>query len=350
MKAARHAADRIPVALAQSPIQGYKGRLAPPPALPDHTGCALVFSCEERFALGVGVALASALGRMRRDLRPDVFVFDLGMAGPSKARLARIAARARCPLEFIDPGAARLQELPSVLDAATFARLLVPTILPGRVRRALYLDADVLVRRDLAPLFEIDLGDAPLAAVRDWGIQSTASSLSGIRDRSSARPYFNAGVLVFDTAAARAGRVGMRALEYIAADAHPLRFDDQDALNATVDRWHELDREWNVQLHGITFAKRQLLTDRGGYRAERAVYRRAAVLHFTRTKPWAPTCESRGTFTWVRAARRSGWFEGGEGVRWTAAWMAARARAWPTIARARWRTRLALLRRSKFST
>ena len=35
----------------------------------------------------------------------------------------------------------------------------------------LYLDCDLVVNQDLTPLFDIDLGDYPLAAVQDLGAQ-----------------------------------------------------------------------------------------------------------------------------------------------------------------------------------
>ncbi|ORY69442.1 glycosyl transferase family 64 domain-domain-containing protein [Leucosporidium creatinivorum] len=47
-----------------------------------------------------------------------------------------------------------------------FARYLVQDILPDRIDRVIYLDQDVLVQKDLAPLWDVDLQGHPLAAAR----------------------------------------------------------------------------------------------------------------------------------------------------------------------------------------
>jgi lipopolysaccharide biosynthesis glycosyltransferase len=53
------------------------------------------------------------------------------------------------------------------LSPAMYLRLLVPGALPADVERVLYLDCDVLCTNSLKPLFEIDMGTAPVGAVRD---------------------------------------------------------------------------------------------------------------------------------------------------------------------------------------
>lgn len=63
----------------------------------------------------------------------------------------------RAPEQITDPGA---------LQPIVYARYLVPSILPTSVDRAIYLDQDTLVQRDIADLWEIDLEDFPLAAAR----------------------------------------------------------------------------------------------------------------------------------------------------------------------------------------
>lgn len=61
-----------------------------------------------------------------------------------------------------------------------FARYLVQDILPDHLERVIYLDQDVLVQKDLAPLWDIDLQGHPLAAAREWGFLGPAYSYSRV--------------------------------------------------------------------------------------------------------------------------------------------------------------------------
>jgi len=51
------------------------------------------------------------------------------------------------------------------LSYAAYFRFFIPEVVEEE--KVLYLDSDIIVDGDLTDLFEIDLGDSPLAAVRD---------------------------------------------------------------------------------------------------------------------------------------------------------------------------------------
>ena len=222
-------------------------------------------------------------------------------------------------------------ETDSRLTPSTYSRLLIPEFMPAHIRRAIYLDADLLIREDLAPLFEADLGDAPIGAVRDFAIPITTDEASGVRDRSQPRPYFNAGVLVMDMPRWRNTRLADRALEYAAAGEHPLPNREQDALNAVAGNWAELDFRWNVQHTYFPKIKPPALDGVVGSprRQRRTLYRNAAVLHFIgEPKPWYRYCATPGTTAWGRDLIRSGWYSRGETLSWVLRYARNRARYW----------------------
>lgn len=68
------------------------------------------------------------------------------------------------------------------LNEMSYGRILIPDLIPNE-ERVLYLDSDLVVDKNVSELFEIDLGDHPLAAVEDL-------LYSG--------DYFNSGVLIFN--------------------------------------------------------------------------------------------------------------------------------------------------------
>jgi lipopolysaccharide biosynthesis glycosyltransferase len=131
-----------------------------------------------------------------------------------------------------------------------YLRLLLPDLLP-EAQQIVYLDVDLVVRRNLAELFGIELGDAPLAAVRDAFLPTLRSAVPNCGQERSHElgdlPYFNSGVMVINADVWRTKLIGARAIEMIRRWKPTLTWLDQDALNiVTAGQWIELDRRWNV--------------------------------------------------------------------------------------------------------
>ena len=101
---------------------------------------------------------------------------------------------------------------PSNLTAATLLRLLLPSVLKD-IDRVVYLDCDLVVLKDITPLYDTDLLGFPLAACLDfwltggppfappiagWGVGEWHKFLSEVVRIDDRKAYFNAGVLVMD--------------------------------------------------------------------------------------------------------------------------------------------------------
>jgi A/G-specific adenine glycosylase len=147
--------------------------------------------------------------------------------------------------------------------------------------------------RDVSELFDVDLGDRPLAAARDGFISESPGVLNPDQERSGSPPgfpYFNAGVMVINAEIWRRERVGARAIELLRESVPPPGYLEQDALNSlTAGRWTELDPRWNVlsisdQL-GVSEPDRVI---GGRTMAEQVrLERDAFILHFAGPrKPW----------------------------------------------------------------
>jgi lipopolysaccharide biosynthesis glycosyltransferase len=290
---------------------------------------ALVLASDENYARALAVAVHSALEHWTPAVAPEIYILDNGIGEASRARLDQLAQARAAALRWIRVPPGRVSHLDSALPrasdpdsahhvtSATWSRLLVPELLPAEVRRAVYLDNDVLVRRDLSPLFDLDLDGALLGAVGDFAVASMRHPLWG----ESARPYFNSGVLVMDVDRWRRERFGDRVMAHASAQPRAFPFAEQDALNAMTPDWYELGPEWNVQ---EGFLWRPALVESLA-RQRHALYEQAAVLHFTgASKPWHPDSTSAATALWVRKLMRSGWYTPIESVAWLAGWLPRR--------------------------
>jgi lipopolysaccharide biosynthesis glycosyltransferase len=115
------------------------------------------------------------------------------------------------------------------ITKATYYRLLLTEILPDTVQKVLYLDGDIIVRKSLTLLWNVDLTGYALAAVTD--------SMSGKIEYynrlkyPAERGYFNAGVLLINLDYWRQHAVLSTFNDFIEKRADDIVAHDQDVLN-----------------------------------------------------------------------------------------------------------------------
>ena len=138
--------------------------------------------------------------------------------------------------------------------------------------KALYLDCDIVVTRDLSSLFETELGDAPLAAVKDLGGQVYFH-----------QHIFNAGFLLINNALWKRENIRQRLIELTNEWHDKVPSGDQSILNMLFENhWLELPFAYNcITLH-TTFSD---------YEPEKGLY--PPVIHYlTERKPWKEYTQS----------------------------------------------------------
>jgi len=195
-------------------------------------GINIALCFDSSFAMGGAVAIRSIIETTPERLA--IYIVDCGILPEDKERLKQtITGYDHATLVF----------LPLPNDSISkgmgpaWARLDMIEFLP--VERVLYLDADILVRKSLKSLWEVDLGGKCMAAAQDVGFPM------GL-DESNRRQYFNSGVLLIDIAKAR---LDIKELKRLAPQMKNARFKDQDLLNAyyTTQSWASLSLNWNAQ-------------------------------------------------------------------------------------------------------
>ena len=103
-----------------------------------------------------------------------------------------------------------------------FYRLLMAKLLPLTVDRGLYLDCDIIVRKSLRPLWEIDISKKAIGVVRDAqeGVIYQYNRLGYSYDKG----YFNSGVLYANLTYWRETNATERLFEYINFHADKIKF------------------------------------------------------------------------------------------------------------------------------
>ncbi|MBV9481331.1 MAG: glycosyltransferase family 8 protein [Acidobacteria bacterium] len=180
-------------------------------------------------------------------------------------------------------------------------RLWVQDFFSCDVDRVLYLDSDIVVIGDVAPLWNLDLQGALLGAVDIPGSDRGVTSL-GLRPEDG---YFNSGVLLIDLKQWRQSRALDTLLRYVEAHADLLLDVDQDALNACFSaRTKRLDYKWNVIW---SFFRDPPLIPLSASEIE-GVRREARIIHFNGSKkPWNYFCDHPRRREYDRYLRMTEW-------------------------------------------
>ena len=169
------------------------------------------------------------------------------------------------------------------ITRATYYRLWLDDILPEAVRRVLYLDGDVIVRKSLLPLWNKCLNGYPIAAV-PIDYQKAANDFCSRLDDSPQLGYFNAGVLLVNLEEWRNRNIAKDfrgCIKHLAAD---IMYHDQDVLNYVFMKEKcLLPLRYNMQT-GFYF--RDPLYDRKYEEEVRASLRDPVIIHYTGVSPW----------------------------------------------------------------
>lgn len=221
------------------------------------------FSCSDQFIPHAAAAIQSLLAHASDGHNYDIIILHTGVS-ENNQRLVRLMAT------DIPNFSVRFWDVKLLFQAMTFGthqhftaevfyRLIIPWLLD--CPKAIYLDSDLIVLRDIADLFAVDIGDNLLGGVIDatvvgeYNIPAIRDYHDKVLNLKNPYSYFNSGVLIFNISAFRAAFVTKELLDF--AQERTYRYVDQDVLNAKCgDQICILDMNWNV------------MTDHGGTRID----------------------------------------------------------------------------------
>src|SRR5690606_32484539 len=106
-----------------------------------------------------------------------------------------------------------LQAKMDYLNASIYDKLLIYGKLPQEVEKVIFFDADIVLQKDPAHLFGIDLENKILAAVRDQIFEKFSAEsklILGIKDYQ----YFNSGVMLVNVAKWREENISQKSVKF----------------------------------------------------------------------------------------------------------------------------------------
>jgi len=124
-------------------------------------------------------------------------------------------------------------------NSVIFYRLLLPSIFSEK-RKLLYLDSDILFTGNIDSLFELDIENNIAAAIPKHNYINIPKYL-----QNKINKYFASGLLLINVQEYITFKVYEKCLNFLKNEKYEM--PDQDALNAVVDRWLELDVKYGVE-------------------------------------------------------------------------------------------------------
>lgn len=207
---------------------------------------ACVFSIDDAYVMPFQVFFHSLEATSSIPAGIPIFILHTGsLSSYSIQELKAFLSRTGRFASFVDATSLIPADLPirpgDHVSPATFYRLFIAEILPAEIEQAVYLDADMLALRSIAPLFQEPVQG--LVAAADHLAPSNQIRLWGERGGN----YFQAGVLVIPLHSWREQGILQRFLEVMANEQEHIQWWDQDVLNIALrDRWQRLPIWCNV--------------------------------------------------------------------------------------------------------
>ena len=289
----------------------------------------VVSAADDGYAMPLAVTIRSALSCFDPSRRMTLFVLDGGLSDETKLRLLRSWNDSRLTVHWVRPDMSQVRDLlvSHHVNVVTYLRILMPFVLPETTTRAIYLDADLIVRRDLGALWDEEQGGYAALAVQDVSAPcfdaplalptfercrehlTAFTPIANYRELGLAADdlYLNGGLLVVDLVQWRRERFAEQMLQCLRTHEQHVLWWDQYALNVVLARrWRPLDPRWNQGAHVFAYPNwRKSPYDRDTLRQ---LKKTPWIVHFcSPDKPWNYFCRHPFTREFRRCLRQTDW-------------------------------------------
>ncbi len=264
----------------------------------------VAMAADNNYTLPTIVAMTSI---MENSLKSNKYRFYLLLSGDfsteNKQKLTSLEHKyINCSVNLIDMN--NMYEdykVSSHITTPTYYRLSLPSLLPN-LDKILYLDGDIIVRKDLGELYNTNIDDYYVAGVD----QPHTSTISLGRDflksvgLTSHDEYINAGIILINLKQWRENNLEVKFQKCKERNANnrKWRLHDQDLLNEVCfDHIYYLPLKYNALMHYYnTFDKLIKPISKNVWESS---YEDATIVHFSsKVKPWNDLTISKANLWW----------------------------------------------------
>ncbi len=238
------------------------------------------FASDENYAPFLATAAYSVLAHTTTPI--DFYVLDGGISKTSKQKIAdSLKPFPNHTIRYADMSQMGLERFPNLKHYTlnSFSRYFIPELFPD-LGKIIYLDADIIVKKDIAELYNQSLDGYPVGAVlEDFYIHNYTTLKEKIYPAYAAGDqYFNNGVLLMDIPKFIQKNFAQQLIDTTIALYDTLSCPDQDIFNIVFENnFKKLDYRFNFMpdMQDLLYQKHPHVKPVD-----------PVIIHYTAGKPW----------------------------------------------------------------
>lgn len=213
----------------------------------------IFFSCDNNYVPYLTVAIQSLIEHANKDNIYNIIILTSDMSIKNQEELKLLATEnVKINLENVSNSLEEINNelklrLRDYYSIAIYYRLFIPNLFTS-YKKAIYLDADVVILDDIANLYNMDIGNNLLIATTDSTVNDSEDfrKYSKIALGLEPEKYINSGVLVMNLEEMRKAKIEQKFIYLLLKYNLEVAAPDQDYLNVLCkDRIKYISEHWD---------------------------------------------------------------------------------------------------------
>lgn len=275
----------------------------------------ILYASDDKFTEILGVSLYENSKDMD-DIK--VYILDSGITDENKQKIEAVCKSYKRSDAVFIPGKNISEKLSMNVavdrgSLSQYAKLFVSSDLPQELSRVLYLDCDIIVKKSIRELWNLELHDKTIGVLMDAFSKHYRGNINLEPDDI----MFNSGVMLIDLVKWRQQEIEDKLLKYIAAKSGRIQQGDQGALNAVLSHdTYCFEPRFNSVTIFYDFTYKEMLIYRkppnfySEVKVNEAV-ENPSVIQFTTSflskRAWMKGCQHRYVSEWLKYKKMSSW-------------------------------------------
>ncbi len=250
----------------------------------------IVFITDYNFSIPTAVAISSLIANKKKETFYKISIISADLNKDIEDKLYSFSENENITVNIVRVNEDKYQMFHRKghhVSSTALYKFEIPNLLP-EYDKIIYLDGDILVKNDLSELYNLELNNYYVGAVRDM----TAEVSYKIHAKIPVDEYLNAGVMILNLKKIREDNLTDRAIETLYERGHDYVCGDQDVFNFVFKEnvlW--LNPEYNAMIYNLvlenyTIERINQFYDTNYISIEQLI-KNASIIHLTnRKKPW----------------------------------------------------------------
>src|ERR1035437_7017983 len=241
----------------------------------------ILFACDTNYAMPLAVCITSVFENNKSNII-HVFVLYSSLTEKQKEIFNNLAKSYNQNISLIQVEEHYFSTAPTLRwSKEAYYRLLISELLPKNIDKLLYLDCDIIVNKPLNDLYDQDLGEYYISALRTEVKYTDFGKRLGLSPEGY---YYQSGVILFNLKKCRSILSYEKASKILNELNEKIIAVDQDVMNVMFyGKIKDLDKKYNND--EITNYNRNN-SDRFFNRLDKKIIDNTVIFHYAAGKPW----------------------------------------------------------------